>query len=239
VRALPERSDPGSETGEPVAGAAQATAGYQIVLPPGWQRIPARRGTDEKIRQILDRVTSGVPAGVPSEKVTAYRREAEQRLRTTVAQARRKGALDVFLPVAPRKGGVHVPASFVVSEGSIGAADPADPAAVVAYLASTGDGYQPVTVDGVAGARVEHAAGPEASIDDGGYGSRRVDYIVPVPGEQDRWLVIAFSTLGGGNPDDDVSHLLVELFDAMMSTFRWTRREPAAAGVRRAHDRAR
>ncbi|MBO0773487.1 MAG: hypothetical protein J2P35_18685 [Actinobacteria bacterium] len=229
---MPEQPDvrtatSGTAAGDPAAAGQEAVAaGYQIVLPPGWQRIPARRGTDAKIRQILDRAAGSLPPGVPSEKLTAYRKEAEQRLRTTVAQARRKGALDVYLPVSPRKG-ILVPASFVVSEGSLGAADPADPAATIAYLASTGEGYNPVTVDGAAGARIEHTAGPEASLDAGEYGSRRVDYILPVPGERDRWLVIAFSTFGGGDPDDDYARLLVELFDAMMATFRWTRREPA------------
>jgi hypothetical protein len=67
------------------------------------------------------------------------------------------------------------------------------------------------------------------SLDAGDYGSRRVDYIVPVPGEVDRWLVIAFSTIGGGDPDDNVARLLVELFDAMMATFRWAR-APADRG---------
>ena len=231
MTAVPESAEPAATTGARAGGPAAAragdpasrAAGYQIVLPPGWQRIPARRGTDEKIRQILDRAIGALPAGVPQDRLAAYRKEAEQRLRTAVGQARSKGALDVFLPVAPR-GGVHIPASFVVSEGSLGAADPADPMQIVAYLATTGDEHQPVTVGGTAGVRVEHTAGPEAS-QQVEYGSRRVDYIVPVPGEQDRWLVIAFSTFGSGDPDDHVSSLLVELFDAMMATFRWTRAE--------------
>jgi hypothetical protein len=229
----PQQRDAEQRDPDAADDAAAPATGYQVVLPPGWQRIPARRGSDEKIRQILDRAIGGLPPGAPREKVAAYRKEAEQRLRTLVAESRRKGALDVYLPVAPR-GDVLVPASFVVSEGSLGAADPADPAAVVAYLASEGDGREPVTVDGAVGARIERTAGPEPSPDAGEYGSRRVDYILPVPGEQDRWLVIAFSTIGGGNPDDNVAKLLVELFDAIMSTFRWTRRAPAPTGTRRA-----
>jgi hypothetical protein len=204
-----------------VPGEARAT-GYQIVLPPGWQRIPARRGTDEKIRRVLDGAFGGVPPGIPRGRVSAVRNDVQQRLRTMVAQARRNGALDVYLPVAPRAG-VYVPASFVVSEGSLGSDDAVGPASVMAYLASSGDSYQPVTVDGAVGVRAEHTAGPEPVADAGDLGSRRVDYILPVPGERDRWLVIAFSTIGGGDPDDDVSRLLVELFDAMMATFRWTR----------------
>jgi hypothetical protein len=36
-------------------------------------------------------------------------------------------------------------------------------------------------------------------------------------------VVVAFSTLGGGDPDDQYAKILVELFDAIMSTFRWCR----------------
>ena len=44
---------------------------------------------------------------------------------------------------------------------------------------------------------------------------------MPIPGEGGRWLLFAFSTLGAGDPDDQVARMLVQLFDAMMSTFRW------------------
>jgi hypothetical protein len=33
--------------------------------------------------------------------------------------------------------------------------------------------------------------------------------------------VVTFSTIGQGRPTDDLADLLVELFDAIMSTFRW------------------
>lgn len=36
------------------------------------------------------------------------------------------------------------------------------------------------------------------------------------------WLVFAFSALGAGDPGDEFAHLLVGLFDAIMSTFTWT-----------------
>jgi hypothetical protein len=45
-----------------------------------------------------------------------------------------------------------------------------------------------------------------------------------------RWVAVYFSTLGGGNPDDQVAALLTTLFDAMMTTFRWAQEvqgEPA------------
>jgi len=36
-----------------------------------------------------------------------------------------------------------------------------------------------------------------------------------------RWALASFTTLGAGKPDDDVAELLVELFDAIMLTWRW------------------
>ncbi|MGY0067928.1 hypothetical protein ACWZEH_14075 [Streptomyces sp. QTS137] len=57
----------------------------------------------------------------------------------------------------------------------------------------------------------------------GELGSRRVDYVVPVPNDHGRWLGIVFATLGAGDPEDEIADLFVELFDAMMGTFRWSR----------------
>jgi hypothetical protein len=48
-----------------------------------------------------------------------------------------------------------------------------------------------------------------------------VDYVLAAPGNPGRWLAIVFSTLGAGNPDDQIAVLLTGLFDAIMSTFRW------------------
>jgi len=61
--------------------------------------------------------------------------------------------------------------------------------------------------------------------------SRQVDYVVARPGSPDHWLMVVFSTLGDGDPDGRFARILVELFDAIMSTFRWTwpDQEPGAA----------
>ena len=52
--------------------------------------------------------------------------------------------------------------------------------------------------------------------------SRRVDYLVSVPGDPSRWFVTAFSTIGAGDPRDDLANAMVEWFDALMTTFRWS-----------------
>lgn len=75
---------------------------------------------------------------------------------------------------------------------------------------------------GTAATRTEHvaAADPEQGLD---YASRRVDYVLPVPDDPDRWVIVSFSTLGSGDPGDEFAQLLAELFDAIMTTFRWRR----------------
>ena len=193
--------------------------GYTLVLPPGWERIPARQGADDAIKSILDTKFRELPPDLPRDKLAPYRAEIEGKLRRAAAQARKNGAIDLYLPVQLRNG-LPVPASFVVSEGAIPTADVTEPAQIVSYLVNEDTDGSAVTVDGVAGARSEQTAGPDP--DQGiEYGSRRVDYAVPIPGEGGRWLLFAFSTLGAGDPDDQVARMLVQLFDAVMSTFRW------------------
>lgn len=108
-----------------------AATGYTIVLPPGWQRIPVRRGTAEAIRKILDQVFGALARAQPRGSLVRQRIELERRLTAMAARAREKAGLDLYLPVEY----VHqaaVAASFAVSEGSPGPAEPDDPAQVVA-----------------------------------------------------------------------------------------------------------
>ena len=215
---------PGSVPG-PAGGPA---TGYTVVLPPGWEQIPVRAGTRDAIRKIADRTFAHAADGVPRDKVTPYRIELERRLSDAASQARSRGGVLLYLPVTLRHG-APLGASFVVSEGSLGSLDGIEPAMVISALAAAdaGDGRRAVTVDGAVSLRLEHTSPPQPGkgID---YGSRRVDYVIPVPASQDRWLVIAFSTLGGGDPDDQYARIMVELFDAIMSTFRWTQPQGAA-----------
>jgi hypothetical protein len=93
--------------------------------------------------------------------------------------------------------------------------------AVITHLASL-DGDSVITTVGESMAvRTERIADPEPD-EEIEERSRRVDYVVAAPGDPARWLAVAFSTLGGGDPEDDLASALVQLFDAVMSTFRWT-----------------
>jgi hypothetical protein len=250
-----------------VSGEGTRPGGYTIMLPPGWRRIPLRQGAEETEKAAREAVSASLralPQSVPRDRLASFRAESEGRLRAMAAKVRKQGGVDLYLPVESMRG-IPVSASFVVSEGSLASAAPVDPAQVVSYLAAMrGDGERtPATLDGALALRVEHVAGPEPAAEVQGT-TRRVDYIVSMPGEPDRWLIVAFSTLdqsnqsvqGGQNgqngqngqaaqgsqngnssaahpdeagdrqrdtgPDHSLARLLVQLFDAMMATFRWT-----------------
>jgi hypothetical protein len=91
---------------------------------------------------------------------------------------------------------------------------------VAGYLASAAAGASPVTVDGCAGARLESTAAAETILGIEA-ASRRVDYLLPVPGQPGQWLIVTFAVSGDGDPEGAFADLLVELFDSIMLTFRW------------------
>jgi hypothetical protein len=215
---------------EPAAGPVVSTAlvtGYTLILPDGWRRIPIQHGTKAAIRGITDEVIRRFPKGVSRDKMTPYRVEIERRLSDMARRARSTGGVDLYLPIEYSHG-VAVTASFVVSQVALpvpaqesAEQETADSAEVVAYLTSEGNA-SPVTVAGVAAARTESVAPPDQA-EEIPFGSRRVDYMIPMPGHTTRWLVVAFSTIGDGDPEGDFAKLLVELFDAIMLTFRWSK----------------
>lgn len=195
--------------------------GYTLVLPPPWRQIPVRSGTRKAVRQISDEAFRRLPRHISRDKVMSYRIELERRLTSAADQARRHGGTDLYLPVDLAHGTL-LAASFVASEGWLGDAAGLRAGDIVSRLAAEDASSTRVTVDGVAAVRTEHISSPDPSAEPG-RGSRHVDYVLPVPGAAGRWLVFAFSALGAGDPGDTFADLLVELFDAIMSTFRWTR----------------
>lgn len=193
--------------------------GYSIVLPPGWRRIPIQQGTRTAIRELADEVLARRPGHLSPDQVAPYRMQIEQRFSEMTKKARPLGGVDLYLPIASAHG-TTIPASFIVSEGAPLAADVVDPGQVAGSLAAAGDA-SPAMVDGCKGARMEHTAPAEAA-PGLPIGSRRVDYVLPVPGHAGRWLIVTFSTPGDGDPAGEFARLLVHLFDSIMLTFRWT-----------------
>jgi hypothetical protein len=194
---------------------ARRATGYSLVLPSPWKRIPLIGSTKATIRKVLDEAF----AGLPRDSVAPYRLEVEQRLAKAVTQARQTGGKDLYLPIGPKRDSV-ISASFVVSDFPLAFPADADPDGLAATLAAAEAGSQKVTVANGPAVRMERAAGPniEAGIE---FGSRRVIYLVSTPGSPATWMSIAFSTLGAGDPDDGFAKLLVQLFDAIVSTLRW------------------
>jgi len=142
-----------------------------------------------------------------------------------ICKARQEGGLELFLACGQAYAN-PVPASFLIAEGSLGRATDA-PLAVVTAIAegAVTDGGKPGelrALDCAPAARVERVAARRG--DD--RPSLRVEYTVPVPrpasGGTDRWMVITFSTLGDGDPSGEYAATLADLFDAIMSTLRWT-----------------
>jgi hypothetical protein len=148
-------------------------------------------------------------------------------------QARSAGGVDLYLPIEDSHG-VTITASFVVSQVTLPAppapdlpaevpdAEQVDTAQFVSYLTSADGDVAPVVIADASAARKESvaAADPARQIP---YGSRRVDYMLPVPGQSRGMLLVAFSTIGDGDPEGQFAKLLVELFDAIMTTFRWAK----------------
>ena len=146
-------------------------------------------------------------------------------------RARSAGGVDLYLPIEDSHG-VTITASFVVSQVTLPdppASDPpaelpeqVDTARFVSYLTSADGDVAPVVIADATAGRKESvaAADPARQIP---YGSRRVDYMLPVPGQPRGMLLVAFSTIGDGDPEGQFAKLLVELFDAIMTTFRWAK----------------
>jgi hypothetical protein len=200
----------------------QATSGYRFVLPPGWVPVPVRDAAPGTAHEVISAAFRKPPGGIPRDAFTGARIELERRLERMIRKAKANGGLELFLACGHAYAN-PVPASFLIAEGSLdGTGD--DPLAVVTAIAERAarDGGKPgqlTALDGAPAARVERITAPEAEDD---RASLRVEYTVPVPAGVNQWMVITFSTLGDGDPSGKYAGLLAELFDAIMSTFRWT-----------------
>ncbi|MFJ8999089.1 hypothetical protein ACIRG8_12165 [Streptomyces sp. NPDC102359] len=202
--------------------------GYSVILPDDWARIPLRHGTQDAVRQILDEAFSRIPPGAPRDKVGAYERELERRLRATVTRAQHSNALDLYIPFRSRRN-VNLGASLVVSETLLprrrgsDAGAPTDVAVgLLSQEAAEGADLTSGDLDGALAVRREHVvrADPGRGAE---LASRRVEYVASVPDDPHRWFVAAFSAVGSGRPDDELADALVDWFDAVMTTFRWRR----------------
>ena len=99
---------------------------------------------------------ASLPRDAPPDKVGPHRLELERRLTEMTRRARGQGGVDLYLPAGPVYQ-APLAASFLVSELSLG---PADPASVAASITAGDHAWGSVTVDSADGLRVERTAGP-------------------------------------------------------------------------------
>jgi len=198
------------------------TTSFVMALPPGWVRLPARPESAEQLAHELDAIVAGaLPDDLPRDSAEPLRRQFRRQLTRTVQEAGEAGATAVYLPAAPVDG-FTLPASLTESE--VDDESESEPVVVIAQLlADSGqlDGGLR-DVNGAAAARTEDVLTndqPEGSWER--VWTRRVVYTISVPHRPGRWLVLAFTAVYGDEPSERLAGALVQLFDALVTTFRW------------------
>ncbi|MGW7076793.1 hypothetical protein [Streptomyces sp. NPDC054866] len=195
--------------------------GYTLIIPPGWTRIPLREGTQETVKKIVDEAAERISGDLPRDKVTEARLELYRRLNSSVKEAQRRDGVDLYLPVEPMHGHL-IAASIVVAKVDIALHDGVGRQDAIAQLLTDSADSESAEVAGSSAVRRERTvdADPEKGAE---APSKHVEYIVRVPssGADSGWVVVSFTTIGDADPEGDISEILVELFDAVMTTFRW------------------
>jgi hypothetical protein len=176
---------------------------------------------NDSILALVDRSISQVSDDVPKDAVSKIRMDLFKHLRKAARKAARANGLVLYLPVERVRETV-VPASFVVSEQIPAQGAGFDSGQVLGALSAERGDSEEVELDGSPGIRMERVVAPSEG-SEVPYSSRRVEYLVSLPNSPlPRWLAITFGTVGDGNPDSEYSAALVDLFDAVMMTFRWS-----------------
>jgi hypothetical protein len=208
------------------------SSAYSIVQIPGWETLSLHPRDHGVLERRLNELAHGsVPAEVPRDTATPFRQEVRKELVRVVEQAQAAGAGLIALPVETVDGKA-VPASYTVSEWRDQDPDNVAPLDLLKSLAAGSTARtEIVEVDGQPALREEtvESADPEAEPLATRAG-RRVTYTVSAPDSQDSWVIFTFITLGDGNPDGQLARMLVELFDAHLTTLRWKVRAQAARG---------
>lgn len=196
--------------------------GFNLVLPPGWDKIDLHEESmNDSILTVVDRSINQLPEDLPKDDVSKVRMELFKQLRKAARKAAKANGLILYLPVERVRNTV-LPASFVVSESIPFTGAGIDAGQVLGMLAAESESSEVVDVDGSPGTRMERIVPPPDN-SEMTLASRRVEYVLPLPGSTSpRWLAVTFSTVGDGNPRSEYSSALVDLFDAVMMTFRWS-----------------
>jgi hypothetical protein len=174
--------------------------------------------------RIVRKAVAQLPVGFPKDDIPKARLKLTQELKKVVRRASAKGGMTLYLPTE-RLHGITLPVSIVASEPiEIPRVRPeSGPEAVLAALASeTPPGAEIRALDDTVALRSEREvpADPDQGVE---VAHRRVEYLVPIPDSTpDKYLTFSYSALIAPGSDPAFYDTLVELFDAVMSTFRWS-----------------
>ncbi|WP_394769106.1 hypothetical protein [Lacisediminihabitans sp.] len=197
-------------------------ASFVMALPPGWSRLPVRERERPLLLALIEEIVAdALPASLPRDSAEPWRGELRKRLTGAALEARDAGATAVYLPTRPVDG-FTAPASLIETEvEDDGLASPAE--VIAAVLSDPHIDATEATVDGASALRTDTTTTRvQQSGDWPEVATRQVVYTIEVPHREGRWVVMSFSAVSGDNPSQDLSDALVLLFDALMTTFRWT-----------------
>lgn len=196
---------------------------YSLVLPAPWERIPVGSGRDAAIADLVERSVARATDDIPPDQLAQARIKLTESLSAQVKQAEDAGGIDLYLPTDLMRG-VRVSASILVAavlpdamapDGSVGP--------IMAELLRRDPTARAITAGDTVWIRSETVVDhTEADVLDESVRGRKVEYVTAAPDDQRRWYLVTFTTLGDGDPDSEFSGLLVELFDAVMTTWRWS-----------------
>jgi hypothetical protein len=197
------------------------TSEYRLVLPTPWELVKLDATMPARVSEIVGRAVERLPREVPPDQIAPHRHRLERELLKQLEAARANGGVDYYLPTDLMHG-QQLNANFVVS---VVVPDATTDEGLVPKVLATllqGEGTRAVSVGDTVWSRRERVLerAPDDFLD-ARLGVRKVEYLTAVPGDHRKWVIVTFTTLGDGNPDSEATHLVVELFDAIMSTWRW------------------
>lgn len=201
---------------------AEPQASFLMILPPGWVRLPVRDEHADELQVLIEGIVAeALPSSLPRDSTEPWRGELRKRFRGVVREAQQAGATAVYFPTQAVNGLV-VPASLIESEIEDDGLESAD-VFLESLMQDADSSATQETVDGAPAVRTVSARTrlqvdgdwPEVT-------NRQVVYTIRVPHREGRWIVMSFSAVSSDSVSALLSDALVLLFDALMTTFRWT-----------------
>ena len=199
---------------------------YRLVLPPPWVRVPLGPDARDRVHDIVEQAAAQAPRNMSPDQLGPLKRELERRMLGQLAAAGDRGGLDHYFPLGPMHG-IHLGASFFVAavtppRGTADLTPDALAGGVLTELVASTPGAVAVEIGGTVWVRTDGVDAPDPGRSGGvDVPVRRVTYLTAVPDDPGQWILVTFSTVGDGDPDSEHTLLTVELFDAIMSTWRW------------------